>query len=230
MTIGIYLLYFNVGPETNVYIGQSTNIERRIKYEHLSRLIANKHENPVLQDAYNTYNDIDYMILEETDTNNLNSREVHWINIYDSYNTGLNLSPGGTGYSAGALHPDALYTDDVYLSILKLLAVGRTIQQVTDSLSVSIHVVRSIKYKEKHCYLASTYPEIYTKATTSIQKRGPSREVQFYQVISPLGEIHTLSNVNEFAKNNGLDQSNLRKLVIGQKKSYNGWKLNEILP
>ena len=223
MTIGIYLLYFNKGEETNVYIGQSITIERRFKYEHTNRLLSNTHENNLLQQAYNLYGPPELLILEVTTPSMLNIREKHWINTYNSYVSGLNLSPGGTGYSSGCLHPDALYSEDTYLAILKLLAEGNTSQQVSTYLNVSIHVVRSIKHKEKHCYLEITHPDLYKRATSIIQKRGPTTSNTQYTLVSPEGVNIVLSNFSEFARNYSLDPSNVRKLALGIKKSYNGW-------
>ena len=221
MTIGIYALYFNTGDENNVYIGQSTNIERRYSYEHVSRLIKGTHENRLIQGVFTSLGTPELLILEET--TELDTREMFYIDLYSSYPYGLNLSIGGTGYASGDAHPDALYPETVYYSIIKLLAEGRTTQQVAEILQVSIYVVRSIRYREKHCYLAEKYPEVYTLATSVTQKRGPNTSNKSYSIKSPIGEVFHITNVNAFAKEHGLDQSNLRKLLIGTKNTYKGW-------
>jgi hypothetical protein len=226
MTTGIYLLYFNSGDETNVYVGQSNNIERRYKNEHISKLLHGTHENGLLQEAYSKYGKPELLLLEETTNDTLYTREIHWVSVYDSYNTGLNLSSGGEGFRSGHLHPDSLYPECTYLAILKLLAQGYRTQEVADSLQVSIYVVRSIKYREKHCYLAETHPELYTKATNTTQKRGPRTNSEVFCVTSPEGIKYTFTNTNSFAKEHKLDQSNLRKLVLKLKSSYKGWLLH----
>lgn len=173
MTIGIYSLYFDKGKETDVYVGQSTNIERRYNWEHLPRLKSEKHENSKLQKAHTLYGLPSMIILEECILEALNIKEMYWISELDSFNNGLNLSIGGTGYASGHLHPDALHNHTTYYEILLNLSKGLSSQEVANLLGVSIYIVRGIRRKEKHTYLKDLYPAIYDLATNTVQKRGP---------------------------------------------------------
>ena len=44
-----------------------------------------------------------------------------------------------------------------------------------------------------------------------------------YELVSPIGEIYTIANIVEFAKEQNLDYSSLYKIVRGKLKSYKGW-------
>ena len=79
------------------YIGQTNNIKRRRK-EHFVDLKAGVHHNPFLQNAYNKYgrSAFTFEVLEENvPTEMINEREVYWVEHFDSFNNGYNLSSGG---------------------------------------------------------------------------------------------------------------------------------------
>ncbi len=48
--------------------------------------------------------------------------------------------------------------------------------------------------------------------------------VKKHRLISPQGEEFTFTNIAEFARQNGLDRSNLTNVVNGKAKSSRGWK------
>lgn len=94
--IGIYCIKNNLNNK--VYIGQSININHRIQ-EHISLLNRNCHSNSYLQRSFNKYGieNFSHEIIEECSEELLSEREIYWINYYDSYNNGYNLTEGGEG-------------------------------------------------------------------------------------------------------------------------------------
>ena len=96
MTIGIYKIENKINKK--IYVGQSINIEKRWK-EHKYLLTINKHHNKHLQNAWNKYQEKNFVfsIIEECNQNFLNDREQYWINKLNSYNDGYNLDKGGDG-------------------------------------------------------------------------------------------------------------------------------------
>ena len=74
-----------------VYIGQSDRLNERER-EHFYRLERNEHHNEYLQRAFNKYGKDKFIFecIEETD--DLDSRENHWINEYGGINSGLNYN------------------------------------------------------------------------------------------------------------------------------------------
>ena len=76
------------------YIGQTVNVKNRRKY-HLYFLKNNKHYNSHLQRSYNKYNVLEFKIIEECNIEQLNEKELYYINLYDSYYNGYNATVGG---------------------------------------------------------------------------------------------------------------------------------------
>ena len=96
MQSGIYCILNNVNNKR--YIGQSQDINLRWK-KHKDALNTGKQENKYLQNAWNKYGEcsFDFFIIEECSVEDLNKREIYWINYYDSMNNGYNLCEGGAG-------------------------------------------------------------------------------------------------------------------------------------
>lgn len=96
MKSGIYIIKNKINNK--VYIGQSKNINKRIK-EHINALKNGVHQNKHLQFAFDKYgiNNFDIDILESCSEDNLNEREIYYINFYNSTsrNCGYNIESGG---------------------------------------------------------------------------------------------------------------------------------------
>jgi len=74
---GIYQI--QIGPW--FYYGQSIQLETR-KSVHLSTLQANKHKNSILQNAYNKYQQFEFIILGELPVEELDSAEQFFIDCF----------------------------------------------------------------------------------------------------------------------------------------------------
>ena len=96
--VGIYKIENKVNGK--VYIGQSIDIKTRWKC-HISYLNNNTHNNKHLQSAWDKYGkeNFSFNVVEECDVEDLNEREIYWINKYNSYinKNGYNLTLGGDG-------------------------------------------------------------------------------------------------------------------------------------
>ena len=94
--IGIYKIENKINGK--VYIGQSKSVEYRW-WRHKKNLNANKHENQYLQNSWNKNGEdaFDFVLIEECLEEELNDKEIYWIQKYDSYNNGYNLTLGGEG-------------------------------------------------------------------------------------------------------------------------------------
>lgn len=94
--MGIYKIENKVNGK--VYVGQSVNIELRWG-NHKSELKHNNHNNKYLQRAWNKYGseNFEFTVLEECELRELNSKEIFWIEYFDSYNSGYNATLGGEG-------------------------------------------------------------------------------------------------------------------------------------
>jgi hypothetical protein len=81
----------------NMYIGQAKDIRKRLR-EHLECCkSSNPSENKGLVNAWNKYNGdcFDFEILEICEETDLNDREKYWIDYYDSFKNGYNMTSGG---------------------------------------------------------------------------------------------------------------------------------------
>lgn len=94
--IGIYKIENKVNGK--VYIGQSKCIEYRW-WRHKRDLNANEHENIYLQNSWNKNGEtaFEFILIEECLEEELNDKEIYWIQQYDSYKNGYNLTLGGGG-------------------------------------------------------------------------------------------------------------------------------------
>ncbi len=94
MSIGIYKIKNLLNGK--LYIGQSVNIEQRWRM-HIIELKNNRHHSACLQNAWNKYGEenFEFSIIEECQIDQLNLREMYWIDKFDSYKNGYNLTIGG---------------------------------------------------------------------------------------------------------------------------------------
>ena len=93
--VGIYKITNQINNK--VYVGQSSCIERRWA-EHL---YYSENEQTLLQRAFKKYGitNFKFEVLEECEPQNLNEREIYWINFYNSFENGYNMTPGGENHS-----------------------------------------------------------------------------------------------------------------------------------
>lgn len=101
---GIYCILNNINHKR--YIGQTYDLHYRRK-RHESDLNGNRHPNNHLQSAWNIYGreNFTYIVLEKCSLNEIDEREIYWINYYDSINKGYNQCLGGIGCK-GYKHTD----------------------------------------------------------------------------------------------------------------------------
>jgi group I intron endonuclease len=95
MSIGIYKI---TNPKGKIYIGQSVNIEKRW-YVYKNKINLNSKSIGIkLFRSLNKYTSDEHIfeIIEEISIEQLNEREIFWINHYNSINKGLNIKEGGS--------------------------------------------------------------------------------------------------------------------------------------
>ena len=64
------------------------------------------------------------------------------------------------------------------------------------------------------------------KKQTDYQKKTVAEKLSKYHIITtPKGKTFEIKNLNEFARNNGLDQGNLTKVAQGKLKHHKGYKV-----
>jgi len=93
---GIYLITNSVTGSQ--YVGKSVNIHRRV-LQHFCQLNSGNHYNTYLQRAWDKYGNgaFDVSVLELCDKSELDNKEVMYIEKYDTYHNGYNLTLVGDG-------------------------------------------------------------------------------------------------------------------------------------
>ena len=115
------MVIYKVVNETNqkVYIGQTVQKFRKRKlqhkYEAFNRRLNKPFYNAIRRDGWNSFQ---WEIIDEADSiEELNEREIYWIDFYDSANRskGYNLSTGGnsnSGYRSNSINYSLSWTDE----------------------------------------------------------------------------------------------------------------------
>lgn len=96
MMTGIYKITNKLNNK--VYIGQSNNIERRYKEHFNCKQPKQKIDQAIQEDGKQNFS---FEVIEECDETNLTEREKYWIQYYDSFNNGYNMTKGGQNEYCG---------------------------------------------------------------------------------------------------------------------------------
>lgn len=231
MTTGIYALYW-AEQDAEIYVGKSIcSIEHRYAH-HCSELKLQKHPNIQLQKYYNLYGPPLQIILEviaSTDNDIFDSKEIEWITEFDSFNKGLNRTKGGSSNNCGEDSHFSKYTNEEIISIfLELVNNPQEHQQAASKrLKVSLAVLGSIAKGSRHGWLQNIFPDKYvellsrknSKCGTSIE-----RGLVLPKLISPDGVVYTITNQCSFAKEHGLLQPALWRVLNYKSDSHKGWR------
>ena len=235
MTIGIYKLIFD---NDDFYIGRSVNIEDRYK-DHISLLSRLKHPSSKVQKAYNSYGRPKLEILEGCSISNIKDREAYWISKENATILGLNVCEGGDDILVGEKHPMARYTNLQILEAVRLLAASTPVlshKEVSERSGITDAVVKDLVSEKTHVWVKEEHPELYQQMLdTKILRKKHSlsnlnpfanKKVDVYKPVqSPSGEVFYIEHLTNFAKEHGLQASNLSKVLYGTRKHHKGWKL-----
>jgi group I intron endonuclease len=235
MTIGIYLLKFK--GTSHVYIGQSLTIEDRYK-EHLSDM-RNDHCSDKLAAAYFLFGVPELYILEECSAEELNEKELYYINEANAIRAGLNTLNGATprNFSKQIMPKQSKYSEAQYYSVLvecinNPMYAPKKIAEITNTDSITVSKLRNFK---SFTWLEYRYPEEYAKLR-NIRAIPPrtytpviEKKIEYYpDIVSPEGEIFKLArgDVRSFAKENGISYTALNKVLNNKLEHTGGWRLS----
>lgn len=230
MTVGIYKLIFKCATP-NLYIGQSQNIETRLS-NHRSTLKHAKASSKML-DAYvrSNYEPPILELVEETTLSELDTRELYYIELYDSINTGLNTTDKVVNLGRGEDNFNAKYSNEeileAFLYIIKNIDT-KSNKELSTNTGLSLGTVLGILHGSIHSWIYDIYPEEYDtlvfrdkKRTSSAKKLG----ISYPPIVSPYGVVYVVDNVQQFARDHDLNNSSLHQVLTGKRKSCAKWKL-----
>lgn len=238
MTIGIYKLNFT-GTD-KVYIGQSVNIENRYK-QHLYSLRKGT-SSKKLQTAYVDYGLPVLDILLECSVQELDLNEDEAINIFDSCNSGLNMystaneAPTYSGYGYG----HSIYSKETILICIDMLLDSANVEytDISTFTGVNTSTIARLALTDTHQWAWDEYPDKFIKMKEMHPLRKPvrynkisnglcakSKGITYPSIKSPNGEVFSIDNAYQFAKDRGLAGNHFQEVLNGHRKSHKGWKL-----
>lgn len=142
------------------YVGQSLHVIKR-KVRHFSDLKCGRHNNDYLQKSYNKYghSSFKFEILEEADglsEAELNDREVFWIDFYNSYYEGYNLTIGGDGTKGRAFSEE-----ERMIRALKMTGNGNHFFGRKHSIETRLRIsaMASLRTGSKNSFYGKTHSE-----------------------------------------------------------------------
>lgn len=146
--IGIYKITNLLNQK--VYIGQSIDIKKRWK-EHCITI-----DNCAIHQAIQKYGkeNFSFEVLEECDQSLLNVKEIYYIEKYNSYYNGYNMTLGGEGAS----HPVKLSDNEVNQIITLLKENQFSLSEIADFFSVSTKTISDINLGKSRRKEGCEYP------------------------------------------------------------------------
>ena len=188
--IGIYKITNQINNKS--YIGQSIHIEQRWE-EHLYK----SSQCSLLKYALHKYgvNNFTFEVIEECKQEDLNEREQYWIQYYDSFNNGYNLTMGGDGtvkYSVEAVYEDYLITQSIEKTAKNIGCHPQTARRILREYGINNHEQSDAKPIE----------QIDTQT---------------------LKVIKQYTSIQEAADEMGVDHGAIRMALIGTHKSSAGY-------
>lgn len=180
---GIYRFCNKINNKS--YIGQSVDLDRRRKQHFVDYTNSNSHQfNTKFYRALRKYgwNNFNYEILycnNEATKEELNYKERYYINYYDSFNNGYNLTLGGDLLLIGEKHPCATLSNEDVLQIKEELSssVERSMKEIAEAYNTTQGVItainRGINWKQIGDYI--NYPLRDPKACQRSRRNGNAK-------------------------------------------------------
>jgi DNA-binding CsgD family transcriptional regulator len=234
---GIYSIEIN----KKYYIGKDVSIHnnKRLR-EHLALLNKNTHYNKYLQNAYNKYNKIyKYQILfadEDIDDDELCDIEIFYIEKFNTYGNGYNLTLGGEGGSgmviseeervnrsirhSGENNPLSKLTNSQFYEIVCVLNLGLTNREISEMFNLHERYVSLLRHKKRFKKLWETidgYNPVNSNGNAE-KKDSKITESVFLEIVRMLEEGCTNA---EIERTYGLSSGTVSR--IRHKKLYKIW-------
>lgn len=189
MSCGIYKFQNLITKEA--YIGQSVHLEERYKHHQREYLTgATKFYKNLQQWGWNNFS---YEVIELCTKDELNAKEVYWIDFYDSFHNGYNETKGGSNkWSVDETQIQQLYDN------------GLSPKEIAQQLSISLSVV----YK----YL-SYYPNFQQTQQNTI----------IFQYDLQGKFVQEWASRKEAARHLSIDATAIGKVISGERKSAGGF-------
>lgn len=161
MTCGIYKITNKINE--HCYIGQSINIEERWR-EHRNSINTIESWDRSIYQAIRKYGleNFSWEIIEKCSKDELDEKEIYWINYYNSYKNGYNQTMGGNGTHGNSIKITKEQVEEIR-SLLKETNLSN--KQIGDKYGVSETLISAINtgyyWKEINIKYPIRIPEGY---------------------------------------------------------------------
>lgn len=207
---GIYKLVFENGQ---FYIGQSSNIEKRVKHH----IYTQGKGCPKLEAAFSVSTYTHYEVLLECDLEDLNDQEVRLIK---EFQPPLNTLPGGTALR-GLNHPRSKYSEKQILDMLHFFTTtNMSYQELTNTTGIQTSTIHDIVKLRSHQWVTQYYSK--ESLDNGIDFRGYKRITKIYD---KQGNLHIIDDYAEFTTKHNLNQLFLTQIGQSAKGAKDGWSL-----
>lgn len=218
---GIYVLYFPK-LDSPCYIGQSINIASRFN-KHKNLLLLGKHTNSTLQEYYELNKVLPELLVLETtsDTSNLDSAEIAWIEKFLKYNISIaNIAKGGIGGLRGDAHHNSKYSNDKYIEACKLIANSPTVElkYISRLTGIEYYTIRDIACGKSQIWLKSVIPEEYTKMLSINRSSKRYTDSTYVRILELLAAKEL--NMREISDTLCVSYAVVRSIACGKTHTY----------
>ena len=241
MNCGIYKI--TCIPNKRFYIGQSLDCLKRFN-SHICRLRKRTHENIILQNCYNKHGESSLIIelIELCDSQFLNDKEQHWIDVYFSDPLNMNINPmaisppnrKGKHLSEETKKKISESNKGKKKPSLSISLLGNTRGsnvKHTDEFKKKVSLIHSgktlseetkqrISAKQqgnKYCLGRNQKEETKKKISDSKTSLIPKH------LLSPENELFEFFNIKKFCCEHGLKENHVHSLLKNRIKSYKHW-------
>ena len=233
MASGVYLIYNTENGRG--YVGCTKQLKRR-KQEHFTQLDNGEHHNPYLQHAYNHYGKdaFAFCVLELCDEKDLYKTEQKWIDKFIAEGKAYNINPTASEpphTEETLLKASITRRGDNPITLLDENEVPHTFQNIAafcreNGLSApSFYDLINEKLEIHNGWHLPHWTKQEAERAISDRLSRLNGGGKAFILVSPEGEEHTVTNVAWFARERGLRQANLHRVVNGQRYHYKGWHL-----
>ena len=214
------MLQFSSGKR---YIGQtSRELSLRLK-EHYTMLSNNKHYNRLLQEEYYLHGVPTVSVIEDNivDLDELSKKEIAYIQEFNTFNNGLNLTIGGAGSGCGIFSSNSKLCEDDYLAIVTFLAeTDMTAKEIAKELEVPYSIVNNISSGYTHTHLKLIIPDLYNKMLAKVNSRTNRlyKEELYYKILCDIA--YSELTYAKIADKYGINKSIIGHIASGSRHTY----------